>query len=279
MLILKTKEDLRAFKDTLAGAPIAFIPTMGALHQGHLSLIQLAKNYTQHILVSIFVNPTQFGPNEDFSAYPRTITADCELLKTTPTTALFLPETQTIYPSGSTTQVIVPKLTTLWCGKSRPGHFDGVTNVVHRLLNLTQATHLILGEKDYQQYCIINKMIHDLSLPTTLLQGPTLREKGGLAMSSRNRYLNKNDRLIAPTLFQTLKKIQENFKNGENTTKNLLQSGRDLLAKIPEITLDYLTIVDPITLEERSDRALPNDRILIAAKIGSTRLIDNLNLM
>jgi pantoate--beta-alanine ligase len=255
----------------------ALIPTMGALHQGHLSLIREAQKYTSTITVSIFVNPTQFGPNEDYSRYPRSLEKDIALLQPFSVNVI-TPTVEDLYPNGTQnfTQVHVPELGKLWCGASRPGHFDGVTSVVTRLFNRVKPTHAFFGEKDYQQLAIIKKMTQDLCFDIQIIGCPIIREPDGLALSSRNRYFSPTDRQIAPGLHQTLTHIQTHFKNGETKVETLLNSAKIFLQQWP-FELDYLGIADPITLQPKTI-AMRHDRILIAAKLGQTRLIDTLSL-
>ena len=254
---------------------------MGALHAGHTSLITEATRKSELTIVSIFVNPTQFGKNEDLSRYPRPIQSDIAHLEQAKTSILFLPTPEDIYPNGigNTTIVSVPGISTLWCGHTRPGHFDGVTSIVARLLTLIQPTYAFFGEKDFQQFTIIKKMVQDLFIPTQLIPCPIIRESDGLAMSSRNRYLSASERKTAIQLFQTLTLMQAHYKNGEKSAQTLIKIGKNNLQKNSDIALDYLTIVNPETLQERPQDITPGDRLLIAAYVGSTRLIDNIKMV
>ncbi len=251
---------------------------MGALHPGHMSLIAESKKRAELTICSIFVNPTQFGKNEDLARYPRPIQSDIALLEHAKTDILFLPSSEEFYPNGfdNATCISVPILNTLWCGKSRPGHFDGVTSVVARFLTLIQPTYAFFGEKDFQQLTVLQRMIQDLFIPTKIVPCPIIREPDGLAMSSRNQYLTPAQRLTATSLFQTLSRLQTHYKQGEISAPELIKIGKDNLLKESNIALDYLTIVNPTTLQERPSDIQSGDRLLIAATIGATRLIDNL---
>ena len=250
---------------------------MGALHDGHLSLVTQAKAHCDKVLVSIFVNPLQFSPNEDYSRYPRPIDLDINLLQENAVDAVFTPSTDEILPQSSSTLVHVPHLGDLWCGHSRPGHFDGVTSIVARLFHLTTPTHAFFGEKDFQQLRILQKMTQDLFFPIQIIPCPILREPDGLAMSSRNQYLSPGERQLAPALFQTLNLIADRFHNGELHSETLLNTALKFLGEKGPFGVDYIGIVDAQTLEPVS-LASPSNRILIAAKLGHTRLIDNLAL-
>lgn len=252
---------------------VALVPTMGALHEGHLSLIRLAKTQAKHVIVSIFVNPTQFGPTEDFEAYPRTREADLSLLKEAGVDLAFVPTATTIYPKGlQTTRVYVPQLGDLYCGKSRPLLFEGVCSVVVRLFHIVTPTHAVFGEKDFQQLVIIRQLVADLYLPIQIIGGPIMREEDGLAMSSRNRYLSAEERTQATAIYATLRALS-------NTTTDFGASRTQAIATLATHTIrtDYLVLVREDTLEEIS---IPTQgtRLLFAGYLGNTRLIDNLSL-
>lgn len=252
---------------------IVFVPTMGALHAGHMSLVERGKRIPNAlIVVSIFVNPTQFGPNEDFSRYPRTLDADAEMLEKAGANVLFLPDVETIYPPGYETVVSLPKLSKRWDGEHRPGHFDGVATVVARLFGLVMPEYAIFGEKDFQQLAIIRRMVEDLALSPYIIGAPTMREVDGLAMSSRNRYLNEDERRIAPKLYETLQSLSKKADREaiEVAKHGLLESG---FSKI-----DYLALVDTDTLEPL-DKPKNPARLLAAAWLGTTRLIDNIEVI
>ena len=219
MQITETSESLR---EQLAdwrqsGEHIALVPTMGNLHEGHLSLIEIARQHAERVVVSIFVNPTQFDGGEDFAAYPKTLERDKRRLKHAKADLLFVPSIDTMYPFGidNATSVTVPVLTDELCGSFRPGHFDGVTSVVSRLFSLVQPDVAVFGEKDFQQLMVIRRLVKDLSLPVEIIAGPTQREEDGLALSSRNQYLTDEERLIAPQIYTTLKKIGEGLQAGK----------------------------------------------------------------
>jgi len=267
---------LRGFRHN--GQSIGFVPTMGNLHQGHLDLVCKARQLCDVVVVSIFVNPLQFGPSEDLDAYPRTLAADKEKLFSEGVQVLFTPSPEDIYPEGMQAQTLVhvPELGDMLCGNSRPGHFDGVTTVVNKLFNIVQPEIAVFGEKDFQQLSIVRKMVKDLCVPITIVGIATTRDEDGLAKSSRNKYLSFEHRRIAPTLNQTLNSCREaiacgfdNFFELESHARiKLLQAGFDP---------DYFSICDAHTLlavtEDTEEIA-----ILAAARLGSTRLIDNVRL-
>lgn len=262
---------------------IGLIPTMGNLHNGHLSLIKIAKKTCHRVIVSIFVNPTQFGPNEDYDAYPRTMKADRKQLSAMGVDILFTPENNEIYANGipSKTVVTLPEMNQLLCGQARPGHFDGVATIVLKLLNIVEADVAVFGEKDYQQLLLIKQFVKDLNMNTNIVSGSIIRESDNLAMSSRNRYLNQQERQKAPILFETLNQIKSDLlsfptlsyrKMEQQYTQRLTKDGFDV---------DYLTIADKTTLlplDKNKNKGRIKGRILVAAKLGNTRLIDNLSL-
>lgn len=252
---------------------VAFVPTMGNLHAGHLQLVREAKKYADKVIVSIFVNPTQFGLNEDFSSYPRTEQRDFELLAAENCDAVFLPSVETIYSQNAQTTVSVSQVSQNYCGASRAGHFDGVATVVCKLFNIVKPDVALFGLKDFQQFCVIQAMVRDLHLPVELVGVPTVREIDGLAMSSRNGYLNEKEREIAPTLYQILQTARDKLLIGQKivdvenaSIANLTQAG---------FIVDYFNIARRVDLKQATE----NDHeliILAAAKLGKTRLIDNL---
>ena len=274
---LLSLQNLRQFKKTYGTQKIGFIPTMGALHQGHLSLVTASQKQCDLTLVSIFVNPTQFGKGEDFDRYPRTESADLSLLEKQGCDAVFLPTPQLMYPRGpvGATQISVPFLSNRLCGKTRPGHFQGVCMIVGRLLNLVEPDFLFLGEKDFQQVTILNRMCQDLFMKTQIVPCPILREKDGLALSSRNMYLNTTDRKKAPLVYEALSHAVSCFKEGENRAGLLCDGIKQILS--PTFKIDYIQIVNPKTLKFRHT-ARSGDRIMVAAYLGQTRLIDNARL-
>lgn len=255
---------------------IAFVPTMGNLHAGHLQLVERAKNLADKVVVSVFVNPLQFGVNEDFDKYPRTLQQDAEKLATLHTDLLFCPQVVEMYPRGMNelTQVIVPdRLKNTLCGRSRPGHFDGVATVVNMLFQMVQPDKAVFGLKDFQQFLIIQQMVIDLHLPVEIIGEPTVREKDGLAMSSRNQYLSPKERQRAPLLFQTLQHIQQQLLLGKNSTELCSQAINKL--QQDGFNVDYLEVLRQQNLVP-STAMDENLIILVAARLGATRLIDNL---
>lgn len=258
-----------------AGERVALVPTMGNLHAGHLTLVQRAQTDCDRVVVSIFVNPTQFGPNEDFASYPRTIDADQRQLQTQNVDLLFLPEVDTMYPAGARTRVLVEALSDLHCGASRPGHFSGVATIVSKLFNIVQPECAYFGEKDFQQLSIIRQMVRDLDMPIKIVSVPTVREVDGLALSSRNGYLTAEQRRIAPLMYQTLRAAQVAIQAGtENFVAIQQQQLRNL--KMAGFVPDYFVICNQHTLQLAStqDTELV---ILAAAKLGKPRLIDNIS--
>lgn len=256
---------------------LGFVPTMGALHEGHISLVRAAKEQCDLVAASIFVNPTQFGPTEDFSKYPRTFERDCELLEREGTDLLFAPTPEEMYPEKSVTWVTVDALSDKLCGRSRPGHFRGVTTVVSKLFNIVEPGVAFFGEKDAAQLAIIRRMVKDLNLPIKIVGCPIIREVDGLAMSSRNAYLSPEGRRLAPTIYRCLLEMKKHFGNGETNSEKLIAAGRKVLMQEPSIRLDYLEIVDADTLDPLRT-VTGNALAAIAAFVGTTRLIDNVFL-
>ena len=261
-----------------SNARVAFVPTMGALHEGHLSLVERAKSLADRTIVSIFVNPLQFGPREDFSRYPRTLKADMELLARVGADAVFLPTTAETYPEGFATQVTNRALAGDLEGAIRPGHFDGVLTVVLKLLQLVQPHWAIFGKKDYQQWRLIERMAKDLCLPLTILGAETTRESDGLAMSSRNRYLTAEERQAAPILYEGLKTVAESWRAGERQLDHLEGAYREVVARQSLVAIDYLAIRRQDTLEPFPGVPDGPAVALCAARLGTTRLIDNIEL-
>ena len=258
------------------GEHIAIVPTMGNLHAGHTSLIDVAREHAERIVVTVFVNPTQFGAGEDFDSYPRTIEKDMRRLKQASADVLFVPGVETVYPFGleNATRVIVPGLTEHLCGSFRPGHFDGVTTVVARLFALVQPDVAVFGQKDYQQQLVIRRMVEDLNLPISILTAPTVREDDGLAMSSRNAYLGKSEREVAPALYDTLRNVAAQLATGARNFAELEQSARDALARVG-FEPDYVAIRGADDLGPPAADS-GNLVVLAAAQLGGARLIDNL---
>ncbi len=257
-----------------AGLTVALVPTMGALHAGHLSLLSRAQREADRVVATIFVNPTQFGPNEDFARYPRREVEDADKLAATGAHLLFAPTVEEMYPAGFATTVTVAGLTDDLCGPRRPGHFCGVATVVTKLLLQAQAEVAVFGEKDYQQLQVITRLACDLDIPTRIVGSPTVREADGLALSSRNAYLTPAERAAAPTLFKVLGTIAERVAAGEAAAAPLAW-GLDRLAEAGFGPVDYLELRAGDTLETLT-QVRPGARVFVAAWIGRTRLIDNL---
>lgn len=263
-----------------ASKPVVFVPTMGALHKGHEALLSkgrklAGKNGT--LVGSIFVNPTQFGPGEDFSRYPRTWTLDRAMCERQGVDAVFLPTPKSMYAQNNSVRVEESRLSSVLCGASRPGHFQGVCTVVAKLLNVVQPTNLLLGEKDWQQLAILRRMVRDLNFPVKVVPCPTVREADGLALSSRNRFLSVEERAIAPKLYAALCKIREQVAAGETSVEVLHKSLRIELEGLPATELDYAEIMDAETLEpvkELQGRV----RAAVAVRFRTARLIDNLQI-
>ena len=272
--------ELRArISDLLAdGVRVGFVPTMGALHEGHGSLVGHSARHQDVTVASIFVNPTQFGENEDLSAYPRTPEKDIGNLKRWGCDLLWMPIVEEMYRPGFSSSVSMTGLVDVLCGASRPTHFGGVQTVVLKLLNQVRPHVAYFGRKDYQQALIIKRMVRDLDVSTQIEACPIIREADGLAMSSRNRYLTESERVAAPQLRRTLRAMDAVFTSGERDAGELLKVGRQTLAKEPRFTLDYLDIRDPETLANRDTLAEEGDLVAVAAQLGRARLIDNLLL-
>jgi pantoate--beta-alanine ligase len=259
------------------GKRAGFVPTMGALHEGHLSLVRAARATCDVVAVSIFVNPTQFGPNEDFSRYPRTFEKDQAMLEQEGVDFLFMPSAEEMYPAGATTYVHVEGLGERLCGKSRPGHFRGVATVVAKLFHIVGADVAFFGQKDAAQVAVIRRMVKDLNFAVEIAVGPIVREPDGLAMSSRNIYLNWQERQSALALHRSLVKVQDLFEHGERSSATLIDTAKNLLAGDLEVKLDYFEIVNPETLEAVRDLS-HKVLVAVAAFVGNTRLIDNVLL-
>lgn len=273
-LIERTPEEIKRqlARFRAEGKTIGFVPTMGALHEGHASLIRAAKQACDVVVVSIFVNPTQFGPNEDLAKYPRTFDRDYDLIATNGGDVVFLPDVHDIYPQGYLTKVTVSGLADCLCGASRPGHFDGVATVVTMLLNIVRPDQSFFGEKDYQQVQVIRRIHTDLHLSGEIVPQPTVREADGLALSSRNRYLSVEHRKIAPVLYETLQWIGRNrMLHG---VAYLVEMGRERILAAGFESIDYLEVRDGRSLE-LCDHFTDDARVFVAARIGGTRLIDN----
>jgi pantoate--beta-alanine ligase len=275
--IIKFITDMQSYASRLKreGRSIGFVPTMGALHEGHRSLIRRARRENDSVVVSIFVNPIQFSPKEDFKKYPRPAGPDRKILEQEKVDVLFEPSARDMYPEGFSTVVEVPKLARTLCGPFRPGHFAGVATVVAKLFHIVQPERAYFGEKDFQQLRVIARMVEDLSMPVRLVACPTVREPDGLAMSSRNRYLSRREREEALRLYQTLYLGRELAAHKiMKDSKSLLRRLTQVLSTIPKSRIDYISIVDPETLEPM--KRIRRPALLAAAiRIGKTRLIDN----
>lgn len=261
-----------------AGERVALVPTMGNLHAGHADLVRRARAMAERVVVSIFVNPLQFGPNEDFAQYPRTPHEDSALLGELGVDVLFAPEVADMYPHGqaTTTRVQVPELSSILCGEFRPGHFDGVATVVTKLLNLIQPDMALFGQKDFQQLAIIRRAATDLCMPMEIIGVPTVREADGLAMSSRNRYLTAADRALAPKIHAELSRAREAIQAGERNYMRVEELGRKALEQSGFKT-DYFAVRDAATLQAPTADARELV-VLTAARIGKARLIDNVTV-
>jgi pantoate--beta-alanine ligase len=257
------------------GRRIGFVPTMGALHDGHLSLVRAARERSDVVVASIFVNPTQFGPNEDYRNYPRNLESDARLLAEEGVDVLFAPAPEEIYPPGFQTHVTVRDLSQPLCGRSRPGHFRGVATVVTKLLNIVQPDAAFFGRKDAQQGILIQQLVRDLSLPVEIVLCPTVREADGLAVSSRNAYLNSEERQAALVLHRSLGRAREMLVAGERSVERLVAGVRGLLEAEPRVRVDYVEVVDAATLEP-AERLQGRIVLALAAWVGKARLIDNL---
>jgi pantoate--beta-alanine ligase len=255
---------------------VALVPTMGNLHAGHLALVDLARELAERVVVSIFVNPTQFGEGEDFDDYPRTLERDKRRLKKTAADLIFAPGVETVYPFGleSATKVSVPGLTEHFCGASRPGHFDGVTTVVARLFSLVLPDVAIFGQKDYQQQLVIRHMTEDMNLPIGIITAETVRADDGLALSSRNSYLSEDERAVAPVLYETLCLTGQDLQNGHRNFEELEANTLERLRNVG-FDVDYYSIRRALNLEV-PNRDCDDLVVLVAARLGATRLIDNI---
>ncbi|KFC64367.1 Pantothenate synthetase [Devosia sp. LC5] len=277
--ILRTIAEVRAWRDSLPGTEkLGFVPTMGALHAGHISLMELARRHADRTIASIFVNPLQFGPNEDLSKYPRPIEQDLALLEAAGVDAVFLPPVHELYPPDASTFVTEDSVSSHLCGAVRPGHFRGVTTVVLKLFNIVAPDLAVFGQKDAQQCVVIERMVRDLNLRVQILRGPIVREADGLALSSRNIYLEPADRQAAPAIFRSLEAARKAFEGGERHAVTLAAIGRASLATEPRIAPQYWEVRHPQSLEPISTIGPEGALLAVAAHLGSTRLIDNLLL-
>ncbi len=277
MKVLHTVAELRQWSRsarTGAANTVALVPTMGALHAGHASLIRAASASCTHVAVSIFVNPTQFGPNEDYARYPRTFDADCALAQAAGASVVFAPSVEELYPAGASTFVEVDTLSTCLDGASRPGHFRGVSTVVAKLVIAAEPDRAFFGQKDAAQVAVLRRMVTDLRLATEIVVCPIVRDADSLALSSRNAYLSPAERLQALTLSRTVRHIESLVAAGERNTTTLLAAAKEVFATAPEIRIDYIVLVDWSTLDP-VEAAVPGTLFAVAAWVGPTRLIDN----
>jgi pantoate--beta-alanine ligase len=259
------------------GIRIGFVPTMGALHRGHLSLVERARQNADCVVMSIFVNPLQFGPSEDFNRYPRPLEEDARLASAAGVDILFTPSSEEMYPDGRATTVSAGIAGTVWEGEVRPGHFDGVLTVVAKLFNIVQPNVAVFGRKDLQQASLIQTMVRDLDFPLTIVVAPTVRESDGLALSSRNAYLSENERKNALVLIKSLRAVSAAFAGGERDGGRLEEIGREHFKAVPAAKLDYFAVVNRMTLAPELT-AQSGTAVIVAARFGATRLIDNIIL-
>jgi pantoate--beta-alanine ligase len=276
MEVLTTVHDMQERSDAVraAGRTIAIVPTMGFLHEGHLELMRAGKRHADELIISIFVNPTQFGPGEDLDHYPRDMEGDLRKARNVGVDIAFVPSVEEMYPHRFQTRVQVEHLPLHLCGLSRPGHFDGVATVVAKLFNITKPHLAVFGQKDYQQLAIISRMVMDLNLDIRILGVPTVREPDGLAMSSRNSYLSPEERRSALCLKKSIDLAQEMFQAGENHAHAIVDALSALVLSHPFTDIDYIALCDPVTLDDLN--VLTDETLLaLAVRVGKTRLIDN----
>jgi pantoate--beta-alanine ligase len=274
--IVRSSEELALARTKLSGK-VALVPTMGALHAGHMALVAEAKNHADSVVASIFVNPAQFGEGEDFGRYPRREEQDTAMLREAACDLLWIPSVVDIYPDGFATRVSVAGVSDRWEGEARPGHFDGVATVVAKLLVAVRPDVALFGEKDFQQLAVIRRMVADLGLPAEIIGVPTVREPDGLALSSRNAYLSPDERRRAVALPKALRSARESILGGTNVA-TALRDAKQALVDAGFLKIDYLALVDAATLEPL-DAPRDDMRLIAAAVIGTTRLIDNLPVM
>ncbi len=276
MRVIESAREMQSSSESLrlSGKIISFVPTMGYFHEGHLSLMREARKTADHVVVSIYVNPTQFGPKEDFSKYPRDFERDAQMAESVGVDVIYFPSNQEMYPEGYQTYVSVEQVTQNLCGISRPGHFRGVTTVCCKLFNIVKPHSAIFGKKDYQQLAAIRRMVKDLNMDLEIIGMPTHREPDGLAMSSRNVYLSPEERLSALTLVASLKLAQKLYAGGERKASVMIGEAKKLIKNKPFTDIDYVKICDAATLrdvEEIREEAV----MALAVRVGKTRLIDN----
>jgi pantoate--beta-alanine ligase len=274
--IARTISEMKALRSKCHGT-VGFVPTMGFLHDGHLELVRHAKRENPFTVVSIFVNPTQFAPNEDFKAYPRNIDRDLAMLETVKTDIIFIPSAEDMYPEGYNSWVDLEGITSTLEGRSRPTHFRGVTTVCNKLFNIVEADNAYFGQKDAQQALVIQKMVADLNMNLKIVVIPTVREKDGLAMSSRNTYLTAEERASAPVLYKSLQLASGMYEKGERDARKIKESMTQLISTVPAATIDYISISDYTTLQD-VDAIKGKVVVSMAVRLGKPRLIDNIIL-
>jgi len=277
---MKVTKTIKAVREQVSaackeGKEIGLVPTMGAFHQGHISLIEKAVKDCDFVVVTIFVNPTQFGPGEDFEKYPRNFDADLEACQKAGVDLVFAPDVEQMYPTENLTWVNVEKLTEPLCGQSRPGHFRGVTTVCTKLFNIVQADIAFFGQKDAQQAIVIKRMVADLNMPLKIVICPTVRDTDGLALSSRNQYLTKQQRKDAALIYKSLQKCRKMIDAGITEGKEIITQMREVLNRAPSINIEYISIVDAETLQSL-DHITGRILAAVAVKVGTARLIDNI---
>jgi pantoate--beta-alanine ligase len=268
-LMQQKAEELR-----LAGKVLGFVPTMGFFHEGHLELMRVARKHCDVVIISLFVNPMQFGPKEDLAAYPRDLQGDLAKAQQAGVDIAFVPAVDQMYPKGFESRVSVEKVTKHLCGLSRPTHFDGVTTVVAKLFNITKPHLAVFGQKDYQQLAVISRMVKDLNMDLQILGVPTYREPDGLAMSSRNSYLNSEERKSALCLKKSMDLAQDRVAKGETRAAAIKKAIEELIGSYPHTQIDYVSLSDPVTLDD-VDTLTGETLLALAVRVGKTRLIDN----
>ena len=276
MKVLKTKAEMSAVAESwrIENLDVGLVPTMGFLHEGHLSLIRIARQHADKVVVSIFVNPTQFAPGEDFAAYPRDEARDLAMCEAEGADVVFLPSPEEMYAPDASVALTENRLAKTMCGLTRPTHFQGVLTVVNKLFNITRADSAVFGMKDAQQLAVIRRMVRDLDMPIAIVPGPIVREPDGLAMSSRNTYLSADERRHALCLRRSLDLAEAMWRRGDSAADAVLGAMREQIAPTPGAVIDYIAAVDADSLEP-VETLRPNTLVALAVKIGRTRLIDN----
>ncbi|MBI5238051.1 MAG: pantoate--beta-alanine ligase [Deltaproteobacteria bacterium] len=279
MRVIKGIEEMKGFSSARAaqGRSVALVPTMGCLHKGHLELLKKGRSLGDALVMSIFVNPLQFGPKEDYKAYPRDMERDIKIAGEAGVDVVFAPESSEVYPEGHDTFVDVEKLSRSLCGVSRPWHFRGVATVVLKLFNIVRPQKAVFGKKDFQQFLIIQKMVGDLNLDVELIPVETVREPDGLAMSSRNGYLNPVERKAAAAIPASLRAAKDAYARGERNPSAIMEDMKKIIENEGRAVIEYITVCDPITLKDIS-RIGQGALVAVAVRIGATRLIDNILL-